>query len=156
MPTIEAQIKQLYNLQLLHKDFSPEGRKPYDERGEEIRKLYKVMPKIDFETLFGKDFQNNKKYLYLKTGIIDLDQVEMIQIESENRVSGEDTIEKVKTFLTKHPDFCLTSPYEGNVTYLFSKRPEVLEIKDVAMLHRGACGIVNNCPKNVLIIMDLD
>lgn len=132
-----------------------EGRKDYDQLRAESIALYKQMPYVPFDELMD-EATREKKYMSIKIGVINTDTVEMLAVDSEGGVRGEESIAQLKEFMAKHPDFVYTQPYEGEMTYFFSKKPKLVPIFANVMLHRGAVGQVKDCPSNVLIIMDMD
>jgi hypothetical protein len=163
--TLEAQVKkavkernELYKIknQLVETKqktneevWEGKGRKDYDDLSNLIYSLSHKLPRLKLD-------RNQEREVYPRIGIIDLDTVEFISFVGDNVIRGEDSIDEYNKFIKKHPNYSYCFPYEGGVTYLFSRKPEIIPINDTIMLHRGACGIVKNSPKNILILLDLD
>lgn len=87
-------------------------------------------------------------------GAIDLDTVEYLMVDY--KTSNQTSPQVVQDFMKAHPDFCIAVPYEGCYAFLFAEKPQVLQFDVLDTLHRGAVGIINDCPRHALILLDLD
>lgn len=115
---------------------------------------------------------NNSKKLGCVVAL-DLSDVEFIEVEAEPfqlkaLVNGEfstkperkaeqiETLNKVKDFITKHPDYVYYNGYEGYKTILFSKKPKELETKGATTFHRGGSIMLKQGDKTIFVGLDLD
>lgn len=100
---------------------------------------------IDYLEKHGKQISKN--------GVYDLDSCEMIYQIGCNKMPVDD---KVIDFVNKHKDsLYFITPYEGDVVFIFSKKPDSKRINEAFLLHHGTACITegfNNC----LIICHLD
>jgi len=102
-----------------------------------------------------KHIDDDPHYLNIGVGAIDLDRYKVLIIDAENILNKKQS-ELVKNFIIENKHYVYFQPYEGYQTIFISEKPDIIKVSDVTGLHRGATGIINNCPRNLLVILDLD
>jgi hypothetical protein len=101
--------------------------------------------------------EEDTKKRYVKDGVYNLpDDITILHIDG-----GRDALcdmDPIHTFMNEHPDWAYAEGYETYNGFLLSKKPELLDVKNItgSGFNYGVCAIIDNCPNRILIVAEND
>lgn len=94
---------------------------------------------------------------YIPDGVYDITGIPYLDIPDSRRYNSR-TVKKIEEFNNKHSPVYLAKPYQTYQIFLLGEKPKEIFSKNLVnpSYSHGAAGIIENCPKTVMILAEDD
>lgn len=107
---------------------------------------------------FNEYFQNDFDKRYLRDGVYDVSNLEVLILDGCEGDIIEEHWQQVKEFIDKNPKWVFASPYQINTSFLVSEMPHELSKNNIFGngFNYGSGNLIVNCPSKILILAEDD